>query len=112
MAEMIVNQLFLLMVTDLNTNLVIVKDGRISPLLRSPQFSKVWPTIRADINDLELKFLSPRRVSRIGQLSCVIVFSCLLQYGKTSDWLCCIQLFHPSDGGDSVASSNRFPTSL
>ena len=53
------------MLVDLNTNLVIVKDGRISPLLRSPQFSKVWPTIRADINDLELKFLSPRRVSRI-----------------------------------------------
>jgi len=50
---------------DLNTNLVIVKDGRISPLLRSPQFSKVWPTIRADINDLELKFLSPRRVEYV-----------------------------------------------
>ena len=71
MAEMIMSQLFLLMITDLNTNLVIVKDGRISPLLRSPQFSKVWPTIRADINDLELKFLSPRRVSKIGQYSCV-----------------------------------------
>lgn len=56
-------KLVFLMVVDLNTNLVIVKDGRISPLLRSPQFSKVWPTIRADINDLELKFLSPRRVS-------------------------------------------------
>ena len=47
---------------DLNTNLVIVKDGRVSPLLQSPQFSKVWPTIRADINDLELKFVSPKRV--------------------------------------------------
>eukprot|EP00112_Aurelia_sp_Birch-Aquarium-sp1_P017899 Seg42.3 transcript_id=Seg42.3/GoldUCD/mRNA.D3Y31 product="Wnt inhibitory factor 1" protein_id=Seg42.3/GoldUCD/D3Y31 len=50
---------------DLNTNLVIVKDGRISPLLRSPQFSKVWPTIRADINDLELKFVSPKRVEYV-----------------------------------------------
>eukprot|EP00794_Sanderia_malayensis_P016194 gene16194-17822_t len=50
---------------DLNTNLVIVKDGRISPLLQSPQFSKVWPTIRADINDLELKFVSPKRVEYV-----------------------------------------------
>ena len=63
MDQMFFTQLLFLLVVDLNTNLVIVKDGRISPLLRSPQFAKVWPTIRADIRDLELKFLSPRRVS-------------------------------------------------
>ena len=67
MAQMILTQILLFMITDLNTNLDIVKDGRISPLLRSPQFSKVWPTIRAGINDLELKFLSPKRVSWLGQ---------------------------------------------
>ena len=56
-------QFTLSLVIDFNTNLVIVKDGIISPLLERPQFSEVWPTIRADINDLELKFVSPKRVS-------------------------------------------------
>ena len=56
-------QFSLSFVIDFNTNLVIVKDGIISPLLQRPQFSEVWPTIRADINDLELKFVSPKRVS-------------------------------------------------